>query len=126
VPLASYSVEQYLSDIRAIRNTGSATAETSFYPPLDRLFNASGQSLKPPVLFPTQLRSQGAGMPDGGFFPQPRKSRPNAEPPRLQNPERGVVEIKGADYNLDTLTGEPQTLRYLRHYGLVGEAIESN
>jgi len=34
-------------------------------------------------------------------------------------PERGVVEIKPADYNLDTLTHEPQTLRYLKQYGLV-------
>ena len=58
-------------------------------------------------------------MPDGGFFPQPASRRRKAEPPILQNPERGVVEIKPADYNLDTLTNEPQTLRYLKQYGLV-------
>jgi hypothetical protein len=58
-------------------------------------------------------------MPDGGFFPQPRRSRSNSEPPLLQNPERGVVEIKGADYNLDTLSRDAQTLRYLQQYGLV-------
>ena len=58
-------------------------------------------------------------MPDGGFFPQPSRPRRNAEPPILQNPERGVVEIKPADYNLDALTNEPQTLRYLNQYGLV-------
>ncbi|MGB9491827.1 MAG: type ISP restriction/modification enzyme, partial [Terriglobales bacterium] len=97
----------------------SATAETSYYPPLDRLLNAAGQKLKPVILFSTQLRNQGAGMPDGGFFPQPKRSRRNAEPAILQNPERGVVEIKPADYNLDTLTHEPQTLRYLKQYGLV-------
>jgi Type ISP C-terminal specificity domain/N-6 DNA Methylase len=119
VPSVSYTVAQYLTEIRAIRNTGSATAETSFYPAVTSLFNASGQSLKPPVLFSTQLRSQGAGLPDGGFFPQPKTSRRNAEPPPLQNPERGVVEIKPADYNLDTLTTEPQTIRYLQQYGLV-------
>ena len=115
----TYSVAQYLTDIRAIRSTGSATAETSFYPPLDRLLNAAGQKLKPAILFSTQLRNQGAGMPDGGFFPQPARSRRNAEPQILQNPERGVVEIKPADYNLDALTSEPQTLRYLKQYGLV-------
>ena len=114
-----YSVAQYLTDLRAIRSTGSATAETSFYPPLDRLLNMAGQKLKPTILFSTQLRNQGAGMPDGGFFPQPKRSRRNAEPPILQNPERGVVEIKPADYNLDTLSNEPQTLRYLKQYGLV-------
>jgi hypothetical protein len=76
----TYTVAQYITDLRAIRSTGSATAETSFYPPVDRLLNASGQSLKPPVLFSTQLRNQGAGMPDGGFFPQPNRQRRSAEP----------------------------------------------
>ena len=116
---AEYTVAQYIADLRAIRSTGSATAETSFYPPLDRLFNASGQALKPAVLFSTQLRNSGAGLPDGGFFPQPKRQRRNAEPEPLQNPERGVVEIKPADYNLDALAAEPQTIRYLRQYGLV-------
>lgn len=116
---SAYSVAQYLTDLRAIRSTGSATAETSFYPPVDRLLNTAGQKLKPPVLFSTQLRNQGAGMPDGGFFPQPNRPRRNAPPPILQNPERGVVEIKPADYNLDALTNEPQIVHYLQQYGLV-------
>ena len=116
---STYSVAEYIADLRAIRSTGSATAETSFYPPVDRLFNTAGQKLKPVILFSTQLRSQGAGSPDGGFFPQPARQRRNAPPPILQNPERGVVEIKPADYNLDTLTNEEQTVRYLRQYGLV-------
>src|SRR5580658_9969009 len=115
----AYSVAQYLTDLRAIRSTGSATAETSYYPPIDRLRNTAGQKLKPVILFSTQLRNQGAGMPDGGFFPQPSRQRRNAEPPILQNPERGVVEIKPADYNLDSLTNEAQTIRYLQRYGLV-------
>lgn len=114
-----YSVLQYIADLRAIRSTGSATAETSFYPPLDRLFNAAGHTLKPTVLFSTQLRNSGAGMPDGGFFPQPKRKSRSAEPPLLQNPERGVVEIKPADYSLEALAAEPQTLRYLRQYELV-------
>ena len=114
-----YSVVKYIADLRAIRSTGSATAETSFYPPLDRLFNAIGQTLKPAVLFSTQLRNSGAGLPDGGFFPQPKRQRRSAEPELLQNPERGVVEIKPADYNLDTLAADAQTIRYLRQYGLV-------
>lgn len=65
---SSYAVAQYLADLRAIRFTGSATAETSFYPAVDRLLSAAGQKLRPPVLFSTQRRNQGAGMPDGGFF----------------------------------------------------------
>ena len=111
-------VALYITELRAIRSTGSATAETSFYPPVDRLFNTVGQTLRPPVLFSTQLRNSGAGMPDGGFFPQHAKQRKNSEPLPLLNPERGVVEIKPADYNLDALTNEPQTNRYLQQYGL--------
>jgi hypothetical protein len=114
-----YTVAQYLTDLRAIRSTGSATAETSYYPPITSLFNSVGQSLKPAVLFSTILRDSGAGLPDGGFFPQPKRQRRTAEPEPLQNPERGVVEIKPADYNLASLSNEPQTLRYLQQYGLV-------
>src|SRR5258708_30298163 len=55
--LPGYSVAQYLTDLRAIRLTGSATAETSFHPPLDRLLNAAGQKLTPTILFSTQLRN---------------------------------------------------------------------
>jgi hypothetical protein len=58
-------------------------------------------------------------MPDGGFFPQPKRTGRNAVPPILQNPERGVVEIKPAEYDLDTLTHAEQTRRYLQQYGLV-------
>jgi hypothetical protein len=115
----TYSVAQYIAELRAIRATGSATAETSYYPPFASLLNAVGQTLKPPVLFSTQVRDSGAGIPDGGLFPQPKRQRRSAEPELLQNPERGVVEIKPADYNLDTLSAEPQTLRYLSKYGLV-------
>lgn len=115
----TYQVAEYITDLRAIRSTGSATAETSFYPPVDRLLNGAGQALKPPVLFSSQLRNSGAGMPDGGFFPQYNRQRRNTEPQPLTNPERGVVEIKPVDYSLDALTNEPQTIRYLRQYGLV-------
>lgn len=116
---STYTVSQYIADLRAIRATGSATAETSYYPPLDKLFNAVGHGLKPTILFSSQLRDQGAGMPDGGFFPQPSRRRRSADPPILQNPERGVVEIKPADHNLDTLSQSEQTRRYLQQYGLV-------
>jgi SAM-dependent methyltransferase len=116
-----YTIVQYITDLRAIRSTGSATAETSFYPPLSQLLNASGEKLQPSILFSTQLRNQGAGAPDGGFFPKAsrRTRRGNPEPEVLQNPERGVVEIKPAETNLDVLTNNEQIRRYLEQYGLV-------
>jgi hypothetical protein len=45
VNLPPYSVAQYVTELRARRSTGSATAETSFYPPLDRLLNSVGKLL---------------------------------------------------------------------------------
>ena len=75
----TYSVAEFISELRAIRSTGSAAAETSYYPPLTALFNSVGQTLKPAVLFSTQLRDQGAGMPDVGLFPKPRRSARNTE-----------------------------------------------
>jgi len=88
-------------------------------PPLSRLLNAVGERLKPVVLFSTQLRNSGAGAPDGGFFPQPARQRRGTEPDLLQNPERGVAEIKPVDCNLETLAASEQTLRYLQKYKLV-------
>jgi len=60
-------------------------------------------------------------MPDGGFFPKPsrRTRRVEPEPEILQNPERGAVEIKPAEANLDTLADDEQIRRYLEQYGLV-------
>ncbi len=115
----SYSVAQYLTDLRAIRNTGSALPETSFYPPVDRLLNEAGSTLKPPVGAISQLQDTGAGKPDGGLFPQARRSPRNPHPPLPAHPERGVIEIKPAEHDLDTLAASEQTRRYLRHYGLV-------
>ena len=110
---STYTVADYITDLRAIRSTGSATAETSYYPPLYRLFNAVGQSLNPAVLFSTKPRNGGASVHDGGFPPGPKRQRRCTKPELLQNPERGVVEVKPADYYLDTLAAEPHTLRYL-------------
>jgi hypothetical protein len=108
--VTTYSVSAYIADLRALHSTGSATVETTYYPPLAQLLNTVGQTLKPPVLFSTQLRDSGAGLPDGGFFPQPPRQRRSAAPQPLVHPERGVVEIKPADHNLDTLAASAQTL----------------
>ena len=116
-----YTLVDYLRELRAIRNTGSATSETSFYPPLSNLLNAAGDTLKPKVLFSTQLRDDGAGQPDGGLFPQPRNQarRAPGTVPVLQIPERGAVEIKPATASLQELAGSAQTRRYLLRYNLV-------
>jgi hypothetical protein len=43
------AVEVYLARLHRLRSTGGATAETSFYSPLEDLLNAIGHDLKPKV-----------------------------------------------------------------------------
>jgi hypothetical protein len=80
-------VQQYIAGMRALKATGATTAETSFYPPLANLFNAVGSTLKPHVLFSTQL--SGTDHPDGGFFPVLKLSKAHGSAIGLR-PERGV------------------------------------
>ena len=61
-------LETYLKDLRDIRSTGAAVAETSFYPALSNLFNEIGKTLKPKVRCVINLANRGAGLPDGGLF----------------------------------------------------------
>ena len=40
-------LETYLAELRDIRSTGAAVAETSFYAPLSNLLNEIGKTLSP-------------------------------------------------------------------------------
>ena len=61
-------LETYLQELAQIRSTGANVKELSFYPALKELLDAAGNELKPKVRAVTNLRNQGAGMPDGGLF----------------------------------------------------------
>jgi hypothetical protein len=61
-------LESYLTQLRDIRCTGAAVAETSFYPALSNLFNEIGKGLRPKVRCVINIANRGAGLPDGGFF----------------------------------------------------------
>lgn len=120
MPSASENIVlQYIVEMRALKATGATTAETSFYPPLANLFNAVGGTLKPRVVFSTQVSSSASiKQPDGGFFPVLKISK--ADGPLIgQRPERGVVEIKPAGESLKALAQTKQVLGYLRDFGLV-------
>ena len=47
-------LEAYLKDVRDIRGSGAAVAETSFYPALSNLLNEIGKTLRPYDLRLTQ------------------------------------------------------------------------
>ncbi len=118
-------LESYLRELWAARATGEAVRETSFYPALSNLLNAVGAELKPRVRAVINLRNRGAGLPDGGLFTA-RQLRSGGEealgdPATFggQQPERGVIEVKGAGEDVRAVAAGEQVGRYLRHYGQV-------
>jgi len=88
-------LETYLRDLREIKSTGSALPETSYYPALRELLNATGATLKPKVRCVIHI-GHGAGFPDGGLF-TPDQFQKGAEPVPGTIPSRGAIEAKPAD-----------------------------
>lgn len=112
------ALENYFRSLSEIRNTGSATKETSFYGPLETLLNELGQQLKPKVRCVMQLKQQGAGMPDGGLF-SARQFQRSGQLKDPTNPERGVIEVKGTGEAVSTIAQSQQVSKYWQRYGQV-------
>ncbi|MGO8702201.1 MAG: type ISP restriction/modification enzyme [Candidatus Brocadiia bacterium] len=112
-------LEAYLKELRDIRGTGAAVAETSFYPALSSLLNEIGKTLKPRVRCVVNPANRGAGLPDVGLFTadQIRKNDPN--PMQGQLPARGVVEVKGPAEDVKRIARSEQVKRYSAKYGVV-------
>ena len=111
-------LKKYLEDVRAIRATGAATAETSYYPPLSELLTTAGKDLSPRVTCVLHPQASGAGLPDGGLFTADQLQRDrNPQPGQL--PSRGVIEAKPPAVALDDLAESGQVRRYLERYGHV-------
>ena len=111
-------VETYLEDLRRIRASGGATAETSSYTPLEMLLDAVGAELTPKVFCVGQLRDQGAGHPDFGLYAAPQVQR-GGQPKDDQLPEHGVVEVKSAEDDAWLTAESAQVSRYWGRYRLV-------
>ena len=111
------AVEAYFADLRRVRASGGGTGERSSYAPLANLLNTLGAALGPKVFCVAELADQGAGHPDFGLYTarQVQKGRPRPG----QAPERGVVEVKPPQEDLQDLIASGQALRYLARYGLV-------
>jgi len=116
-----HPLETYLHALGEIHFSGAGVKETSYYPALATLLNDVGKTLKPKVRCIIHLRSQGAGIPDGGLFTvdQLRGLDENADPLAGQLPARAVLEAKGANADMDALCASGQVARYLEKYGLV-------
>ncbi len=113
------AVKVYLDALSSVSLVG--TPELSHYTPLDNLFDAVGAELSPKVRAIVHYSETGSGQPDLGFF-----SGDNSDP------DRGVVEVKGADADLAELVASEQVDKYwqehqlvlatnLRQFALVGE-----
>ncbi len=113
-------LETYLQELAQIRSSGANVKELSFYPALKELLDAAGNELKPKVRAVTNLRNQGAGMPDGGLFTV-SQFRGGADLETLggQIPERGAIEVKSPREDAESVANGEQVTGYLDRYGLV-------
>ncbi|HET6428652.1 MAG TPA: DNA methyltransferase, partial [Phycisphaerae bacterium] len=113
-------VESWLADMRDIRGTGAGDPETSYYGPLENLFNDIGKTLKPKVHCVISLQDRGAGKPDGGFFTRNQFQKASDKEPRAgQVPERGAIEVKSPADDVAKIIRTEQVKRYVARYGLV-------
>ncbi|HEX8178407.1 MAG TPA: type ISP restriction/modification enzyme [Pyrinomonadaceae bacterium] len=109
-------LETYLSELRAIRSTGGAVKETSYYPALISLLNEVGSTLKPKVRCILNPQNQGAGIPDVGLYEATQLERGTATPITGKLPARGCVEVKGTAEDVAKVAASKQVRNYLSKY----------
>ena len=85
--------EAYFAETRRIRESGGATDELSFHPPMGTLLNTVGSILKPKIFAVNELKNLGAGHPDFGLYTSNQTSKGSKINSR-STPARGVVEMK--------------------------------
>src|SRR6266545_5852224 len=93
------ALETYLEEVYAIRSSGGAVKENSYYPALSNLLNEVGKTLKPRVRCIINIQNAGAGLPDGGLyaaeqFQKQAKGGLRGGLRAGQLPARGAVEVK--------------------------------
>ena len=98
--------KDYFDAISVVSRVG--TPELSHYTALDNLFDAIGGHLTPKVRAVVHYSESSAGQPDLGIF-----SDENTDP------DRGVVEVKGAEADLDELIASKQVDTYWQKHKLV-------
>lgn len=107
------AVRDYLKAIAAVRSVG--TPELSHYTALDNLFDAVGAQLKPRVRAVVHPSEPGSDQPDIGFFSDAGKQTLFT----ADTADRGVVEVKSADADMEQLIASEQVGRYWRAHRLV-------
>ena len=111
-----HALETYLQDLRAIRSSGGAVKENSYYPPLSNLLNEVGKRLKPKVRCIMHLQDTGGGLPDGGLFTE-EQIRSNASDLLAGAiPARGAIEAKPANADAWKIAESKQVKEYWSRY----------
>jgi hypothetical protein len=120
MPSATSHLERFLSAVHAIHSRGAGVPETSYYPDVKRLLEDVGGTLSPKVQPVIHIRDQGSGIPDGGLFIA-RQSGPvyADDPMEASAPERGALEVKPPDRDLQATVSSRQVRNYLERYGKV-------
>jgi hypothetical protein len=120
-------LQDYLYHLHRTHASGAATDETSFYAALETLLDAVGETLDPEVRCVMELKSAGAGNPDGGLFLDRQlddKPLPDRGPGQAFDdtddavplPARGAIEVKAPTVSLDKLQQSEQVAKYLDRY----------
>ncbi len=110
-------LENYLQNLYLIRSSGSAVKETSYYGTLENLFNEVGKTLKPRVRCIINIKNQGAGIPDGGFYTAEQfQKQASAELRDGQLPARGCIEVKSTGESVADVALSAQVMRYVNRY----------
>jgi hypothetical protein len=111
-----HPLESYLEDIQAIRSSGAAVKETSYYPALANLLNEAGKSLKPKVRCIIHLQDTGAGLPDGGLFTEDQVRKDASDLLAGAIPSRGALEAKPASADAWRIAESKQVKDYWGRY----------
>ena len=109
----------FLAAVHGVHISGSGTKETSFYTAIDNLLDGVGDTLKPKVRCVMQLKSLGAGNPDGGLFTADQFDRDIDAPTNPLAPARGVIEVKAPAEAVDFTAASAQVVKYWDRYRLV-------
>lgn len=111
------ALEIYLEDLYAIRSSGGAVKETSYYPALSNLLNEVGKTLKPRVRCIINIQNTGGGLPDGGLYSSEQfQKRSKDELREGQLPARGAIEVKSTGEEVKNVAGSEQVMRYANRY----------
>jgi Type ISP C-terminal specificity domain/N-6 DNA Methylase len=109
----------FLAAAHGVHISGAGTKETSYYTALDNLLDGIGETQKPRVRCVMQLKSLGAGNPDGGLFTADQFDRKTEAPKNIAAPARGVLEVKAPGEAVDFTAASAQVAKYWDRYRLV-------